>query len=194
VPTDPRRGRVPPPPPSWSARLRSWVRRLDRRGARWQLLGAATVLGGVVGWLAVGGLGLLLQPRFTVLELAAQRLAPESGDAQPPVELVGPDGAFDRGYTVRFPTPSGGLMSLLDRAAAQRWRVVSRSRPGQATLEREGVVAVVRAGPAVTTVRTRVAARVRDLQRLARRVGLVAGALLAAGWVWQQVRRHPRAV
>ncbi|HEX6254417.1 MAG TPA: hypothetical protein VFZ70_01270 [Euzebyales bacterium] len=152
------------------------------------------MFGGLLAWLLVGGLGLLLQPRFTVLELAAQRLAPASGDVQPPVEQVAPDGAFDRGYTVRFPTPEGGLGTLLDQARRQRWRVVATPGGGRATLDREGVVAVVRAGPAVTTVRTRVASWVRSRQRWARRLAAVIGAVLATGWVWRQIRRRPRAI
>jgi hypothetical protein len=175
-------------------RLRSWLRRRDRQGRRVQVLATAAVLGGVLAWLIVGGVGLWLQPRFTVLELAAQRLAPDVGAAQPPVEQVATNGAFDRAYTVRFPTPAGGMDAVLDHATTQRWRVVDRSPRGRTVLHREGVVATVRVGPAVTTVRTRVSAGVRDRQRTSRRLAAAVGAALASGWVWRQVRGRPRAV
>jgi hypothetical protein len=152
------------------------------------------VLGAVLAWLVVGGIGLWLQPRFTVLELAARRLAPDEGDAQPPVEQVTPNGAFDRGYIVRFPTPPGGLDVVLHHARAQRWRVVDRAGRDRATLDREGVVAIVRVAPVATTVRTRVASWVRNRQQAARRIAAVVGGALASGWVWWQIRRRPRAV
>lgn len=185
---------IPPPPPSWRSRLRAWVRRQDRAGRRAALLVGAGLAGAALAWTLAALLGFWLQPRFTVLELAAQRLAPDPASAQPAREDVGRFGAFDRGYAVQFPTPDGGLDRVVDRARRLRWRVVGPIGPDRVRLEREGVAATVAAGPSTTVARTRVAPWVRVRQRQARAAAAVLGGIAAVAWLWRQVRRRPRVV
>lgn len=154
-------------------------------------MGAAAV-GASFAVLAATFVGVLTQPRFTVLELAAQRLVPDGQDAQPPVEQVGRFAAFDRHYTVRFETTAPGLQDVLDTAVGRRWQVVSRSGRRGATLEREGVRAVVVVGGGTTRIDTAIATSVRDRQRWSRLVALGGGAGLASWWVWRQIRGRPR--
>lgn len=184
---------VPPPPPTRRARLRSWLRRRDRAGQRTVLL----VAGAVIGLIAAVSLGIaaaaLLQPRFTVLELGAQRLAPDDPSAQPPLEQVGRYGAFDRRYIVDVSTPEGGLPVIVDRAGRQRWRSVDvDASGGTATLERGGVTATVDVRGDTTRIATRVADEVRDRQRIGVAAAAVAGPLIGAGWVGWQLRGNPR--
>lgn len=181
-----------PRPPSRRDRLRSWLRRADRSRHRWMLLIGGAVSGAVTAVLLAGAVGLLLQPRFTVLEISAQRLVPDDLPAQPPLEQVGRYAAFDRHYVVRFDTPDGGLRDVVATAVQQRWRVVSGPRDGAVVLEREGVRAIVEATDATVVVDVGVAPSVRAWQRMARIGALAAGALGGAAWVWLQVRRQPR--
>lgn len=192
--TAPGRPPIPPPPPSLPSRLRAWVRRQDRAGRRGALLVGTVLAGAAVAWTLVALLGFWLQPRFTVLELAAQRLAPDPASAQPAREEVARFGAFDRGYAVQFPTPDGGLDRIIDRARRQRWLVVARDGPDRVAMEREGVAATVVAGPATTVAQTRVAAWVRIRQRQARTAAAVVGGAAAVAWIWRQIRRRPRPV
>lgn len=187
------RGPIPPPPPSWRQRARAWIRRLDRAGHRSALLLAGVIGGALVSWLLVTVVGLLLQPRFTLLELGAQRLAPEADAAQPPVEQVERYGAFDRRYAVRFPTPDGGLSAVIVNARRLRWEVINTTAD-RAVLSREGVTAIVSVEGAVTRVQTRVAAWVRTRQRQAQAAAALLGAVLGGWSMWVQVRGRPRPV
>lgn len=182
---------VPPPPPSRRDRLRARLRRLDRDGRRPVVLVGAAVVGVALALILATVIGVLVQPRFTVLELAAQRLVLEDGNAQPPVEHVDPFSAFDRRYTVRFDTPDGGLGDVIDRAVRQRWTVVARSDDA-VTLERDGVRAAVVAAGTTTRITTRVAASVRTTQRWSRTVAGVLGGLWGLWWTWRQLQARPR--
>ncbi len=181
-----------PPPLSRRDRLKSWLRRVDRSGRRWILLLCGGVFGAMGAVLITIAVGLLLQPRFIVLELGAQRLVPDGQTAQPPIEQVDRYAAFDRVYTVRFDTPDGGLPEVVANAVRQRWRVVSSAGDGVVILEREGVRAVVEVTDGTTIVDTGVAPSVRSWQRLARIVALVVGAGGGVVWVWYQIRGKPR--
>jgi hypothetical protein len=182
---------VPPPPPTRRARLRAWVRRRDRAGQRPLLV----AVGALVGLVAAVSLAVvtaaLLQPRFTILELGAQRLAPDDPSAQPPLEEVGRYGAFDRRYVVVVTTPEGGLPAIVDQAERQRWTVVAHGG-ASATLERGGVTATVEVRAATTRITTRVADEVRARQRIGVVAAAVAGPIIGAGWVWSQLRGNPR--
>jgi hypothetical protein len=181
----------PPPPPSWRERVAATVRRLDRRGWRVTLLAGAAAAGAAVAFALVAAAGLLLQPRFTVLELAAQRLPPPQVQAQPPVETVAPGGAFDRAYVVKFPAFPGVLDDVVDRARGQRWTVVRRGDRA-VVLQREGVRAAVTVDGATVEVRAAVAPSVRTRQRQARIVATGAGAVAAPALLWWWLRRRPR--
>lgn len=182
-----------PPPPSWRRRARARIRRLDRAGHRPALLLAGVVGGALASWLLASLIGLWLQPRFTLLELAAQRLAPEVDAAQPPVEQVGRHNAFDRRYAVRFPTPSGGLPAVVANARTLRWDVTTTSSD-RAVLHREGVTAIVAVQGPDTRAQTRVAAWVRTRQRQAQAAATLLGAVFGGWSVWAQVRGRPRPV
>jgi hypothetical protein len=173
-------------------RLRSWLRRLDRAGHRPAVLLGAVFVAAIVAVTVVSVVGLLVQPRFTVLELAAQRLAPEGQSTQPPVEEVDRFAPFDRHYTVLFDTPPSGLGSLIDTAERRRWRVMSRSGDRVVTLEREGVRAVITADDGNTRVDTGIADSVRARQRWSRLVALFVGAGWGLWWTWRQIRGQPR--
>lgn len=147
--------------------------------------------GAVVGWLAAAVAGLLLQPRFTALELAAQRFAPDPVTAQPPVERLGPAGAFDRRYLVQFPAGPRATDDVVERARALRWRRVDDSDDPM-VFDRGGIRATVAVSARAVTVRTAVAPSVRRGQRLARRIGAVTGAVLALVALWWWLRRRPR--
>ncbi|MBW3605872.1 MAG: hypothetical protein KY460_13405 [Actinobacteria bacterium] len=192
MPTGPdRTAIVPPPPPSRRDRLRAWLRRLDRDGRRPVVLVGAAVVGAALAVTVAAAVGVLVQPRFTVLELASQRLVPDDRSAQPPVEHVAPFAAFDRRYTVRFETPDGRLGDVIDRAVRQRWTVVARSGD-TVTLERDGVRATVVAAGPTTRITSRVAASVRTAQRWSRIVACVLGGLWGLWWVWRQLHARPR--
>jgi hypothetical protein len=185
---------IPPPPPSRLHVVRSWIRHQARAGHRGVVVAEGAVCAALLAGVLATALGLLLQPRFTVLELGAQRLAPEQQTAQPPIEQVGRYEAFDRRYIVRFPAPSGGLPAVLTHARRQRWTVRARDGTRHAVLERDGVVAVVDVSGGTILAETRVAAWVRVRQRQARWGAVVLGGLLGGLWVWAQVRRRPRSV
>lgn len=185
---------VPHPPPSRRARLVAWLRRLDRAGHGWTLIVAAALVGGLAALLVATLAGLWLQPRFTVLELAAQRLAPQGAQAQPPVEEVTAYAAFDRHYVVEFPTPVAGLPAVVDLAREQRWQVRDGPDGGAVALERGGVRADVTVAGRTTRVETSVATWVRIRQEQARWAALAIGALVSAVWVWRQITRQPRLV
>lgn len=185
---------VPPPPPGRRVRLEAWLRRTARGGHGRALIAAATVLGALIGLVIATLVGLLLQPRFTVLELGAQRLAPGGLDAQPPIEQVADFSAFDRHYTVEFATPPGGRAAVVDHARRQRWQVIARGADDTVRLERDGVRADVTVAGDVTTVETRVARWVRTRQRQAQILALVVGGLWAGVAVWRVIRRQPRLV
>lgn len=153
----------------------------------------------MTGLLAAGLVALvaaaLLQPRFTVLELSAQRLAPDDPSAQPPLEQVDGYAAFDRRYVVDVTTPDGGLAAIVDRARRQRWRVVTvgaGAGAGTAGLERGGVAATISVQGARTRITTRVADDVRARQRAGVVLGSLAGLLAGVWWVWWQLRGNPR--
>lgn len=152
------------------------------------MLGGALLAG-----LAATVIGLWLQPRFTLLELGAQRLAPEVDEAQPPVEQVHRYAAFDRRYAVRFPTPDGGLAEVVTNASRLRWEVTARASD-RVMLHRDGIVATVSVRPSQTLVRTRVAGWVRARQRQAQVVAVVLGAVLGGWSIWTKLRRRPRPV
>jgi hypothetical protein len=192
-PTGRSRASIPPPPPSLRQRARARIRRLDRAGHRPTLLAAGVAGGALVTWLLVALTGLWLQPRFTLLELGAQRLAPDVDAAQPPVEQVERYGAFDRHYAVRFPTPGGGLPAIVANARRLRWDVTTMA-PDDAVLHRDGVTATISVEGPDTRVQTRVAAWVRTRQRQAQVVAVLLGAVLGGWSVWSQVRRRPRPV
>ncbi|HSJ47063.1 MAG TPA: hypothetical protein VK923_20520 [Euzebyales bacterium] len=192
-PTGRSEGPIPPPPPSLRQRAGARIRRLDSAGHRPTLLVAGVVFGALVTWLLVTVIGLWLQPRFTLLELGAQRLAPDVDAAQPPVEQVEHYGAFDRRYAVRFPTPDAGLPAVVAHARRLRWDV-SASGLDRAVLNREGITATLSVDGPETRVQTRVAAWVRTRQRQSQVVALLLGAVLGGWSVWTQVRRRPRPV
>ena len=185
---------VPPPPPSRRARLSAWLRRKDRAGHGWRLVAAGAVIGGVVGLLVATLVGVWLQPRFTVLEVAAQRLAPEGLEAQPPVEEVAEYAAFDRHYTVEFPTPAGRLSTIVNHARRQRWEILDGPEAGEVALERRGVRADVVVATDTTRVETRVATWVRVRQRQARWLALLGGAVAGGVWVRREISRRPRLI
>ena len=187
------RGSIPPPPPSWRQRARVRIHRLDRAGHRPTLLLAGVVGGALLAWLLATGIGLWLQPRFTLLEVGAQRLAPDVDAAQPPVEQVQHHGAFDRRYAVRFPTPYGGLPAVVGNARRLRWDVTTTASD-RVVLHRDGVTATVSVEGSDTRVQTRVAVWVRTRQRQGRVVAALLGAALGGWSVWAQVRRRPRPV
>lgn len=144
----------------------------------------------MIAGLAVALAGVLLQPRFTVLEVAAQRLVPDGVSAQPPVEEVAPLRAFDRRYAVRFALPPDtGVRAVVAVAREQRWRVVEHG-DGQVVLEREGVRATVTTAGGGALVRTQVAPWVRRSQDVAVWVAVVGGALAGGGGLWRWLRRR----
>jgi HAMP domain-containing protein len=148
------------------------------------------LVGGVVAVVAA----VVLQPRFTALELSAQRLAPDDPSAQPPQEQVGPYDAFDRRYVVDVTTPDGGLAAIIDGARRQRWRVVTTGTAagGTAALERGGIAATVSVRDGTTRVTTRVADEVRARQRAGVAGGSLAGLVAGVWWVGWQLRGNPR--
>ncbi|CAN5848402.1 hypothetical protein BH23ACT10_BH23ACT10_15760 [soil metagenome] len=152
------------------------------------MLAAAALAGAAVAALVVAVMGVLVQPRFTVLELAALRLVPEGRTAQPAVEQVERFAAFDRRYTVRFDASAAGVQEVIDAAAQQRWKVVTRSGGRLATLEREGVRAVVAVTGGTARIDTRIAPSVRAWQRWSVIAALVGGAAGGVWWTRRQLR------
>lgn len=151
----------------------------------------AAVVGALLCALVIGGAGVLLQPRFTALELAAQRLAPESVAAQPPREQVDGWQAFDRRYIVRFPASDAGLTQVVEWARRQRWHVVGTQRRDGVVLERQGIRATVTRVGALVEVRTRVAPWVRRAQRTTVGCSLPVGAASGALGMLLWLRRRP---
>jgi len=192
-PSGPSRVPIPPPPPSWWQRAGVRIRRLDRAGHRTALLVSGMVGGALVAWLTAAVIGLWLQPRFTLLELGAQRLAPDVDVAEPAVEQVDRYGAFDRRYAVRFPTPDGGRREVVANARRLRWDVTTTS-PDRVVLHRDGIAATVSVGRSQTLVQTRVAGWVRTRQRQAQVVAVVLGAALGVRSMRVHLRRGPRPV
>lgn len=172
--------------------MRAWLRRRDRAGQRARLLLAGGLLGMVAAGLLAVVAAALLQPRFTVLEIGAQRLAPDDPSAQPPQEQVGRYAAFDRRYVVDVATPDGGLSAILGRARRQRWEVVVPATDGTAALERGGVTAAVTVRGPTTRITTRVADAVRARQRVGVAAATLAGLVAGAWWVRWQLRGNPR--
>ena len=152
---------------------------------------AAAVVGALLCALVIGGAGVLLQPRFTALELAAQRLAPDRDAAQPPDEQVDTWQAFDRRYVVRFPVSDDGLTQVVERARGQRWQVVGTQRRNRVVLERQGIRATVTRADGLAEVRTRVAPEVRRAQRSAVGWSLFVGAAAGAVGMLQWLRQRP---
>lgn len=151
------------------------------------MLTVAALAGAAVAVVAVTVAGVLVQPRFTVLELAAQRLVPDDRTAQPAVEQVDRFAAFDRRYTVRFDAPQTGVQNVVDNAVRQRWQV--RRSDGQvAVLEREGVRAVVTVAGGTARIDTRIADSVRSRQRWSVVAALVCGAAWSVWWTRRQLR------
>lgn len=151
-------------------------------------------MGLLVGGVVAVVVAVVLQPRFTALELSAQRLAPDDSSAQPPEEQVGPYDAFDRRYVVDVATPDGGLAAIIDGARRQRWRVVTPGTAvgGTAALERGGIAATVSVRDGTTRITTRVADDVRARQRAGVAGGSLAGLVAGAWWVGRQLRGNPR--
>jgi hypothetical protein len=147
--------------------------------------------GALLAWLTATVIGLWLQPRFTLLELGAQQLAPDAGQAQPPVEQVDRYGAFDRRYAVRFPTPDGGRREVVANAGRLRWEVTTTSSD-RVVLDRDGIAAIVSVGPTETLVQTRVAGWVRTRQRQAQVVAVVLGGVLGLRSIRVQLRWRRR--
>lgn len=156
------------------------------------MLACAATVAATAAFAIVAMAGVLVQPRFTVLELAAQRLVPDGQTAQPPVEQIERFAPFDRRYTVRFDTPDEGLQGVIDAAVRRRWHVVGRSGAASVTLEREGVRAVIVVAGDTTQIDTGIARSVRRRQQGSRLAALLAGAGWGAWWTWRQIRGQPR--
>lgn len=160
------------------------------RFLRWSLQAAAGLVGAALGGVIALLAGVLLQPSFTELEQSALRLVPDGWDAQPPVELVEPLGAFDRAYRVEVRADDLGIAAVRDRARRLGWTVTERD--GVLELQRDGVRANVALDRESGAVTTSIDPGVRRDQRRGAVVGVAVGA--AAGWWWlvRRWRRHPR--